>query len=1001
MARETPDAPSPTPSAAGAPPSAIVRRASASLSSTLPASGFAAPAAPAAAAPTSSSSSSSSSTPATIQIYARVRPVRANSKTQINPDRYWCNNPAGNVDASSAPPRIGFRVPKDQAAGMINNQREAYDFRFDRIFDMDSGQEEVFDVVAKPVVSSVMDGYNGTIFAYGQTGSGKTFTITGGAERYADRGIIPRTLQFIFKEMQKRHDYHYELSVSYLEIYNEVAYDLLDDTREAKKLEDLPKVSLQEDDGGNIHLRNLSCITAKDEEEALNLLFIGDTNRMIAETPSNPASSRSHCLFIVTIMGRKEGEDTIRRSKLHLVDLAGSERTSKTGINGTLLKEAKYINLSLHYLEQVIIALHEKALGRRTHVPYRNSMMTSVLRDSLGGNCRTTMVATVAVEDMLIDESISTCRFAQRVALIANNAQLNEELDPRLLIARLKREVARLKAELAIARGEAGEHAGEELPDYEKDRVKDAVNDYLGDSSADAALLFADGRKISEAFRIMKAMIASGTGGGAHSQHERSLPGPPRSSTATPVVPSPDGQESAEVERFRRLIAHRDNEINILLEMVNKLRNGEEVDKIPSALRATASVPANIGQTRPAAGANSLAASSMPTLAPSSTARLAASVPQLTTEKAKAFDIFKQGYPSGAWIEGQKTLLKGKYGEAKALGEKANQLRTDIKSMKSMLAEGVTDDNSESDATSQLRARVADSSAQYKHAYQQLKELKLEIEHLQHLLEQARHRLTRDFEHWYANVYLPTAAEEAKEANIEDDRAARRTSPPPQLPPPLFRASGFAASGSTTTASSRYDSALELTDVASAVSSPRGSLGYAQSDAGSVTALAQPQPLAAYKEPPMLPKYIYPPNLNSTATSAPSPYSIDARRRQTHDLERGPSPQPNPYAYASPSRLPQTRPVPRATSPYQHQYHSQQQLPPPLPPPSLPLTGSPLPYALPNYNNGKAPQMQQLPSAGRAAAEAAAAATGVRDDVVEFYRMREDLLGRMSGRIPQ
>ncbi|KAJ3149071.1 Kinesin- protein 6 [Geranomyces variabilis] len=1002
MARETPDAPSPAPSAAGAPTSAIARRASSSLS-TLPTSDSAAPAAPApaAAAPTASSSSSSASSPATIQIYARVRPVRANSKTQISSDRYWCNNPAGNVDASSAPPRIGFRVPKDQAAGMINNQREAYDFRFDRIFDMDSGQEEVFDVVAKPVVLSVMDGYNGTIFAYGQTGSGKTFTITGGAERYADRGIIPRTLQFIFKEMQKRHDYHYELSVSYLEIYNEVAYDLLDDTREAKKLEDLPKVSLQEDDGGNIHLRNLSCITAKDEEEALNLLFIGDTNRMIAETPSNPASSRSHCLFIVTIMGRKEGEDTIRRSKLHLVDLAGSERTSKTGINGMLLKEAKYINLSLHYLEQVIIALHEKALGRRTHVPYRNSMMTSVLRDSLGGNCRTTMVATVAVEDMLIDESISTCRFAQRVALIANNAQLNEELDPRLLIARLKREVARLKAELAIARGEGGEHAGEELPDYEKDRVRDAVNDYLGDSSADAALLFVDGRKISEAFRIMKAIIASGTGGGAHIQHERSLPGPPRSSNATPVVPPPNGEESVEIERFRRLIAHRDNEINILVEMVNKFRNGEEVDKIPPALRATASVPTNLGQTRPAAGSNSLSASSMPALAPSSTARLAASVPRLTTEKAKAFDIFKQGYPSGAWIEGQKTLLKGKYGEAKALGEKANQLRTDIKSMKSMLAEGASEDNGESDATSQLRARVADSSAQYKHAYQQLKDLKLEIEHLQHLLEQARHRLTRDFEHWYANVYLPTAAEEAKEANIEEEPAARRTPPPPQPPPPLFRASGFAASGSTATASSRYDSALELTDVSSMVSSPRGSLGYARSDADSVTGLSQPQSLAAYREPPTLPKYIYPPNLNSTATSAPSPFPVDARRRQTHDLGRGPSPQPNPHAHTAHSPQPQSRPVPRAASPYQHQYHSQHPLPPPPLPSSVPLTRSPLPYSLPNYNFDKAPPLQQQPRAGRAAAEEAAAASSVRDDVAEFYRMREDLLGRMSGRIPQ
>ncbi|MEQ2211704.1 Kinesin- protein 6, partial [Xenoophorus captivus] len=127
---------------------------------------------------------------------------------------------------------------------------------------------------------------------------------------------------------------------------------------------------------------------------------------------------------------REPGSATLRRSKLHLVDLAGSDRVSKTGLDGVLLTEAKYINLSLHYLEQVIIALSEK---NRSHIPYRNSMLTSVLRDSLGGNCMTTMIATIAVDKRNLDESISTCRFAQRVALIKNEAVLNEELDPALV----------------------------------------------------------------------------------------------------------------------------------------------------------------------------------------------------------------------------------------------------------------------------------------------------------------------------------------------------------------------------------------------------------------------------------------------------------------------------------------------------------------------------------------------------------------------------------------
>ena len=158
---------------------------------------------------------------------------------------------------------------------------------------------------------------------------------------------------------------------------------------------------------------------------------------MISETPSNMASSRSHCIFTLAVDMRKPNSDVVRRSKLHLVDLAGSERVKKTGIEGTVLREARYINLSLHFLEQVIISLQE----RHKFVPYRNSMMTSVLRDSLGGNCKTVMVATVSPEELALDESVSTCRFAQRVALISNRLELNEEIDPKLLISRLKAQV--------------------------------------------------------------------------------------------------------------------------------------------------------------------------------------------------------------------------------------------------------------------------------------------------------------------------------------------------------------------------------------------------------------------------------------------------------------------------------------------------------------------------------------------------------------------------------
>lgn len=249
---------------------------------------------------------------------------------------------------------------------------------------------------------------------------------------------LPPDIQNKLPFFRKDPSTSYTVHISYLEIYNENGFDLLDPSHETKTLEDLPKVTMMTDEDGNTHLKNLSMHRANTEEEALNLLFLGDTNRAIAETPMNLASSRSHCMFTIFVESRKQGSDTVRRAKLHMVDLAGSERAHKTGSTGQTLREATYINSSLLYLEMVIVALHEKSTKARGHIPYRNSMMTSVLRDSLGGNCKTVMVATVSVETEQVEESISTCKFAQRVALIKNSAIVNEDLDPTVMIQRLK-----------------------------------------------------------------------------------------------------------------------------------------------------------------------------------------------------------------------------------------------------------------------------------------------------------------------------------------------------------------------------------------------------------------------------------------------------------------------------------------------------------------------------------------------------------------------------------
>uniref|UniRef100_A0A3Q2QF69 Kinesin family member 6 n=1 Tax=Fundulus heteroclitus TaxID=8078 RepID=A0A3Q2QF69_FUNHE len=483
----------------------------------------------------------------TIQIFGRIKPTKKTAAVYS----------VDNEEATGA--SLEFVLPRDLADGFVNNKRECYKFRFQKVFDQHVKQEEVFDEIAKPVAESALAGYNGTIFAYGQTGSGKTFTITGGAERYNDRGIIPRTLSYLYGRFSQDSSMMYSTHISYLEIYNEMGYDLLDCRHEASRLEDLPKVMIMEDPEQNIHLKNLSLQQSANEEEALNLLFLGDTNRMIAETPMNQASTRSHCVFTIHLCRREPGSATLRRSKLHLVDLAGSDRVSKTGLDGQLLTEAKYINLSLHYLEQVIIALSEK---NRSHIPYRNSMLTSVLRDSLGGNCMTTMIATMAVDKRNLDESISTCRFAQRVALIKNEAILNEELDPALLIARLKREILSLREELAMV---TGDQRNEQLTAEEIQRLEELVKAFLTDPDPDVTLsLGPDMRKIQRCFLLLKSMILDKKSAKAgHSERQQSLTGSSENAQLLNV-------SAAEVAKLNEMLKQRDNEISILVRILKK-----------------------------------------------------------------------------------------------------------------------------------------------------------------------------------------------------------------------------------------------------------------------------------------------------------------------------------------------------------------------------------------------------------------------------------------------
>ncbi|XP_062475054.1 kinesin-like protein KIF6 isoform X3 [Pezoporus occidentalis] len=653
----------------------------------------------------------------TIRVYARVKPLGRRQEAGI----YSIDDDEKSLST------LEVIVPHDLADGVVNNKRESYKFKFQKIFDQEAKQDVVFDSIAKPVAECVLAGYNGTIFAYGQTGSGKTFTITGGAERYSDRGIIPRTLSYIFDQLQKDSSKVYTTHVSYLEIYNECGYDLLDPRHEASRLEDLLKVTIMEDPDQNIHLKNLSLQQATNEEEALNLLFLGDTNRMIAETPMNQASSRSHCIFTIHISSKEPGSATIRRSKLHLVDLAGSERVAKTGVGGHLLTEAKYINLSLHYLEQVIIALAEK---NRSHIPYRNSMMTSVLRDSLGGNCMTTMIATLSIDKRNIDESISTCRFAQRVALIKNEAVLNEEIDPRLIIVQLKKEIQELKDELVLV---TGKERTSELSQEELLQLDELIGTFLKDNDPDSALdVGADMRKIKYCFVHMKELMN-------HSKISD------RKSLSQHTSEEKDtNKEAEELEKMKELLQQRDNEISILYILVNMLK--KEKKKAQDALFQLNAASAGI-----------------PCAVPSSADDYYLSVGEnMSLGCQEAFEVFKRDHADSVTTEDNKQLLKQRFAEAKCLGEKLNEVRNKINNLKGKITQrhiqkaalAVSSPSEELNmldpVEEKLRMQIEDEKKSYRTMFNHLKGLKVEIEHLQLLMGKAKVKLQKDFQVWWS-----------------------------------------------------------------------------------------------------------------------------------------------------------------------------------------------------------------------------------------------------------
>ncbi len=319
-----------------------------------------------------------------------------------------------------------------------SREKNKYRFNFDRIFPPQSTQQELYDFGVKKIIDSVLEGYNGTVLAYGQTSSGKTYTMQGIMDSEVTQGIIPRMIKHVFNHIRNSDpSIQFMLKVSMIEIYLEKIRDLIDVTRK--------NLSIREDSIKGIYVEGVSENYVCTENEILNFLDIGSSNRAQAATAMNEHSSRSHSIFILTVNQTYKNEGT-KVGKLYLVDLAGSEKISKTGAVGHTLEEAKIINKSLTTLGRVINSLTD---GKSFHIPYRESKLTRVLQESLGGNSKTCLIITCSPSVYNESESLSTLRFGERAKNIKNKAKINKEIT----VAELQRKVNELEEKLKKANG--------------------------------------------------------------------------------------------------------------------------------------------------------------------------------------------------------------------------------------------------------------------------------------------------------------------------------------------------------------------------------------------------------------------------------------------------------------------------------------------------------------------------------------------------------------------
>jgi kinesin family member 6/9 len=699
---------------------------------------------------------------ANVKVSVRVRPTANFAQDQLRIDQ----------DTNSIFVNLSTGHGEDDHDSHYSaNKADSFNFSYHHVLH-NAGQESVYESNTSKVVDGVMNGRNGTVFAYGQTGAGKTFTMLGSLGTYHQRGIQPRAISHIFSQIEARTEYDFKVSVSYMELYNERIFDLLSIDQK-----DQSSYQIVEDKrrGKGTHVRGLITRECTSEKEALNCLFEGAERRTTAQHVLNTSSNRSHCIFTIYITQRSRlaSSDKVVHSKLNLVDLAGSERLKKvdredpvTGertLDSTIRRESMYINKSLTYLEQCVVALTTKG---RSHIPYRQTKLTNVLKDSLGGNSNTLMVACVYGEAAHMEETLSTLRLAQRMMKVENKSEEVITIDPVRRIKQLEMTVKSLKQELMMHDALA-ERSGVTYDEYtpeQRHEVATMVRTYLDapPETEEGVIQIQSIRHVVEIFRAFKLIVKnveSQTMEKLRNQFNLSAKGDTGTGTVQDLgggssVGDGGEDEGGEIEGGG----------GYAVGVAPQQARPDRIDMGDSPMKGDRS-PLN-----------------SPNNSPSKSKVSTSNIKKAFQfdDKNSAFNIYKSkdGAALNEDLMKTKTKLVQLKAKARVVRTNLNDLKTVIDSLKASIASkrasyraiDASKQNDEEDVVDEEEFRMMKEEQTAKRDYRKnfnvLKSLRVDIEQLTRTVQSKRAELVSNFDAWYATA----TGEDLNEVSKSDDR---------------------------------------------------------------------------------------------------------------------------------------------------------------------------------------------------------------------------------------